>query len=152
MRKKVQNNPGGHTQLLAEEEGICELRKALPVYHQDELVHSPALQQTTYIITGKNPDELQAPKMMSFNRPCEVVSCRTVADDGYMTDVEASVLGYVHQNDTVGNKKDVIDGQREHQNEPVRRFRIHKRNRRGQNNPCDNAPFRQTRNLTEGSH
>ena len=116
--------------------------EALPVYHQDQLVHSPALQQTTDIVTGKDPDELQAPKMMGFDRPGKVVSGRTVADDGHVTDIEASVLGYVHQNDTIGNKKDVIDGQREHQNEPVRSFRIHKRNRRGQNNPCNKrSPF-----------
>src|SRR5215467_9736504 len=144
MRKEIQNNPGRDAQFFAKQERIGELRETLTVHHQDQLVHAAALEECPNVLTGKNPDQFQSPEMMIFNRAREVITGWSVTYYSYITNVQSPVLGYVHQNETIGNKKDVVDGQCEHQDQPVRCFGVYKQNRRRHHYPGPENGFRQT--------
>src|SRR5262245_42002104 len=101
MRKEVQNNSRRNPKLLREKKDNDELVETVAVRHQDQLVYTSALQKSACFISVKNPDQLQTPNMMVFDRLGKIVRCRPAADDRHVSNIKRSVFGNFHQNDTV---------------------------------------------------
>src|SRR5215475_9562438 len=149
MRKEIQNDPGSDAELFAQQKSPRELIQALPVDHQDQLVDSPILQKAPNLLSAEDTDQLQPPKTVALDRLCKFIGGRPIADDCHMADIEWPVFGYFHQNETIRNKKDIVDGQREYQDDTIGPVRAQKQNQSGQNDPRPADCFREAPYLAE---
>src|SRR5437667_278125 len=68
------------------------------------------------------------------------------------TDIQRAVFGYFHQNDSIRNKKDVVDDQHQQNDDSVRGIRIHKRNQNRYQHPCRTYRFRKPADLSKRRH
>src|SRR2546430_13820697 len=122
MRKEVQNDPCRDPEFLAQEERVGELVETFAPSHEDKFIHSSGLEEGADFLLFENAHQFQTPRPVILDRLREFVCCRPAPDDSDVTHVEGPVLLNFQQNESIRNKKDVIDYQRKHCDQPVGRI------------------------------
>src|SRR5215510_393182 len=135
MRKKIKDDPGCNAKLLAQYKSFCAVVETLTIDYEDKFVYAAAFEKGSNLMTGENADELEAPDAVVLNCAREVVGRRAVADDRNVSHIERAMFVNLHQNDAIGNKKDVIDKKCGENDNPVRSIRLDERNCGGHDEP-----------------
>src|SRR5207302_9897710 len=125
------------------------LVQTLTVRHQDQFVHTSALEQPANLVAPENSDQLESPDAMVLDGASERMCCGALPDDRNVSHVQRAMLVEFHQNDTIRNKKDVIDDQREEDDQAVRCIRFYKRDCSGHDQARKTYRLRQSPDLSE---
>src|SRR5262245_25186461 len=118
MRKEIQNNSGRNTKLLAQQESFSELVQAFTLHDKYEFVHTTAFKQRANLLAREDSNQLKTPNVVGLDRTSEIIGCGTNANDGHVAYVKRTVFRNLHQNDTVRNKKYVVDYQSKPDDQP----------------------------------
>jgi hypothetical protein len=122
MRKEVQNDSCRDSKFLAQEERLCEFAEAFSACHKDQFVHPSALEEGTDFVLLENTHQFQTPRTGVHDRLREFVCWRPAADNSDVAHIEGPMLLHFQQNDSIRNKKDVIDYQRKQDDQSVGRI------------------------------
>src|SRR5690242_4577560 len=128
MRKKIQDHSGGNPKFFAQKKRVGKLVQTISVRDEYKFIDPTTLEQFTNLGAAEYSDEFQSPNVMAFDGTGKFLNGWAAADDGHMAHIECPMLGDFHQNDTIGNQEDVIDDQREDNDQAVRCIRLYKRN------------------------
>src|SRR6267142_704643 len=135
MRKEIQDHPGCDAELLTEQKRVGVLVQAFTVHHNDQLIHTSAFQEVTNFVMAEDADEFQAPNVMPLDGSSKLMGRGGIAYHRNVTHIQRAVFGYFHQNDSIRNKKDVVDDQHQQNHDSVRGIRIDKRNQNSHQEP-----------------
>src|SRR5437762_11737444 len=149
MRKEIQHNTRSDAEFFAPQKSIGVFVETFPVHHDDQFIDAPAFEGRPDFLTAEDPDELQPPNVVTLNRSRELMSGRAVPHNSNMPDLENAALGYFHQNDSIRNKKYVIDDQREQNDDAVGGIRIDEGDQNGNQQPRKTYRLRKTADLSQ---
>src|SRR5439155_18079009 len=122
MGKEIQNDPRGDSKLFAQEQRFRKFGEAFTTNNQDQFVHSSGLENGSNLGLVEDSDQLQSPSALLLNRACEFV-CRTAfAHNGHVTHIQRGMLRHLQQNDSIRDKKNVVNDQCKQNDEAVRRI------------------------------
>src|SRR5713226_3460807 len=113
MRKKIQNHPSRHAEFFTKQEGIGVLTETFALNNNDQFIDASALKQIPDFAAVEHANEFQPPHIVTLDGSSKLMGGTVVAYHRDMADVQSPMFGDFHQNDSIGNKKDVIDDQRQ---------------------------------------
>src|SRR5262245_56529703 len=149
MRKEIHHNAGGNPKLFAQQEDAGVLVKALTVDRNDQFIDTSLFQECPDFVAAKNAEKFQSPNVVSLDRPGELMRRLFMTHHSDMAYVENTVFPDFNQNDSIRNKKDVIDDQRGQNDDAIRGVRVHKGNQNRHDQPCETYRLRKPSDLIQ---
>src|SRR6516225_5306953 len=150
MRKEIQDHPGGNAELFAEQERVGVFVEAFTIHHDNQLVHASVFKKFPNLVAAEHADEFQTPDVMTLDGSGKLMGRVDVPYHRDVTDIQSPVLGDFPQNDSIRNKKDVVDDQHQQKNDSVRGIRIHKGNQNRHHEPGKTYRPREAADLDQG--
>ena len=149
MRKEIHHHARRDSKLFTQQEDAGVLIKAFTIDRNDQFIDSSLFQECPDFVAAKYAEKFQSPNVVALDRSGELMCRFLITHHSHMAYVENTVFPDFNQNDSIRNKKDVIDDQRGQNDDAIRGVRVHEGNQNRHDQPCETYRLRKPSDLIQ---